>query len=210
MYRIAIYAPLMDMATVLSYRYLRQLKSEIEGMGYPVIFEGTFKAIRPFLKRDSKDPLLLIYGGHALEDRLIGQIFFYSLLNKNNASMLKDSICIIIPGCLNGQELAQAAIDNGVRTWIGSDYWMYAAYPEREHNYLDDFYAHWAIIPLSIIDGKTAGEAFAHYTQIGHQLEQQYMQQFNAGKWDSGDMYAELVNLNTRRLKLFGDSSASL
>jgi len=221
-----VIAPFFDLATATSFEYTFRLKNTLDQLGIktyhikpPLSLLGEEIALRLRLWQNRTrlfgKETLVVYAGHAFEDRWVGQnvAFSYvadnvlaSLVNVQDAGMLKDTIVCALPACLNGQKLAPAAVKKGCRAFFASTTYMHAGFPEVDHNYMDDFHEHWATVPVALLSGKTTGEAFEHYQNYGRNL----MKQYKESSWDGADTYAKFIRKNIEYFKLFGDKNARL
>lgn len=208
---VVLVAPVFDLPTTISYQYVEELKELLDRYGASYTHLTVLKATQLPLRLAIGDARMVIYAGHAFEDSLVGQFIFSipyisPLVDSRNSSFLRDLIVIAIPACLNGQMLGPQAIENGVKTWFGSTTYMYAAFPEPEHDYLQDFKDHWRTIPEELLKGVRTGEAYLKYQQKGQALRELY--QSKMAEWGNADDYLFTLGENTDRLELFGSPDA--
>ena len=214
MSEIILIAPFFDLPTSISFQYVEELKDLLERYETTYTHLTILKATQLPLRVAMWDkPRMIIYAGHAFENSLVGQLVFpfpwlAPLVKSENSAILRDTIVVAIPACLNGQLLGPRAIENGVQTWFGSTTYMYAAFPEPEHDYLQDFKDHWRVIPEELLKGSTTGEAFLQYQQKGQMLKELY--QSNMAEWGNADDYLFSLGENNDKLLMFGDPNAKL
>jgi hypothetical protein len=221
-----IIAPFFDLATATSCEYTFRLTKTLEQLGIrtfhirpPMSIVGE-EAVLRFRLWQNRSRLfgketLVIYAGHAFADRWVGQNAAFSfiadnilasLVNVHDAGILKDTIVVALPACLNGLKLAPAAIKQGCRAFFASTTYMYAGFPELDHDYMEDFHSHWATVPIALLTGKTCGEAFDIYRRYGENLIKEYRN----NTWDGAATYAKFLRKNIDFFHLYGDKDARL
>lgn len=204
--KILIIAPLIDLPTVTSNLAIMEI------MGYAatkdnldVDFLWGIAANRLLfnLKTSLKKYDGVIYYGHGKENKLHGTHIFWSIINPTNIGKLKGA-GISTMACLSLKELGKAAMEKGVSAYIGSDEVYYAAFPEKERNYLTDWVDYTTVKDKAILDGKTFGEAIALFQKRATKYLNIYKQ--NIG-YRNYDWYAESIEWNIQHTKLIGDSN---
>lgn len=210
--KILLIAPLIDIPTItsnlLAYDLLAYLgrdnikdKFDVDllwGLGANRL---SFDFYTKFKKYD-----LVMYVGHGTKNNLKGEHLFGSIINKNNISRLKDSI-VLTMACSSAAELGRVAIQKGVKAYIGGEDLIYASYPEKERNYLDDWRDEYGTYFKEVIDGKNVYEAYRDFQRkMTHYIKIYDME----GEYRNFDWYKESALHNQKITILLGDPNAKL
>ena len=202
--KVLIIAPLQDVPTITSNLAINEL------MGFAATKDNLdidylwgLGANRTFfnLKTALKKYCGVIYYGHGEKNRLIGINMFRSIINKKNIYRLKGT-GISTMACLTLKELGIEAIKKGVSTYLGTEEVYYAAFPEKERNYLADWVDYTTVKDKALLDGKTFGEAVEIFKKRANKYLSIYKQ--NIG-YRNYDWYAKSVEHNIKYTKVIGD-----
>jgi len=207
--KILIIAPLMDVATVTSNMAIMELMSyATTKKDLDIDFLWGIGANRAAfdLETSLKQYTGVIYYGHGKETKLHGVHMFWSIINSKNIGKLK-GIGISTMACLSLKELGISAIEQGVTSYIGSDEVYYAAFPEKERNYLTDWIDYTTIKDKALLDGKTFGEAYALFQKRATEYLNIYKANLN---YRNHDWYYEATLHNLRHTKLLGDKNVRM
>ena len=205
--KILIIAPLIDLPTVTSNLAIMEI------MGYAATKDnldvdflwGIMANRLSFnLKTSLKQYDGIIYYGHGKENKLHGMHMFWSIINPTNIGKLK-GIGISTMACLSLKELGKVAMEKGVSAYIGSDEIYYAAFPEKERNYLTDWIDYTTVKDKALLDGKTFGEAYDMFVKRATKYLNIYKSNLN---YRNMDWYAESIAHNIKYTKLIGDRNA--
>jgi len=169
----------------------------------------SFSAIRPVLYKSLLTPANLVcYYGHGSEVSLPGQIPPSNMVDKGNVEWLRGKIVTTF-ACLSAFSLGKEAVqDFGIKTYFGSDDFMFVAFPEQEHNYLADLSEWINIIPKTLMQGYSAKEAYERYLEHGKSLIDFYENKLT--EWPNADWYIQAFRRNLERYRLIGDPNATL
>ncbi|MCP4762576.1 MAG: hypothetical protein GY870_12420 [archaeon] len=207
--KILIITPLMDVPTVTSNLAVMELMSYAATKdNLDIDFLWSVGANRAMfnLKTSLKKYDGVIYYGHGKETKLHGAHMFWSIINSKNIEQLKGA-SISTMACLSARELGHIAIEKGVKAYIGTEEVYYAAFPEKERNYLKDWIDYTIIKDKALLDGKTFGEAYDLFQKRATQYLNIYKSNFNYRNYD---WYYESTLHNLKHTKLIGDKHAKL
>ena len=209
---VLIFAPIIDFVTTISHEYASRINNKLLEKGFSVkmftnFFTNPLVGLRVIRKYD---PVVILYGGHGFEDAWVGDNFFwYFLTPSRNLSVLKDKILYAIPVCLNGQILAPEVLKKGrASTMFASVDYMYAAFREEEHDYLEDFYRHWESLVMPLFEGRSTQDCYTNYIRYGNKLKQLY--QIKSQEWPNASFYIDYLQDNIDGMQLFGDPNIRL
>lgn len=209
MAKILVIAPLMDIPTATSFDTASHLIEWAQARGHTVLTLTGSAALRPLLvfRMLAQNPDLVSYFGHGTENALIGSFIFYAMANPSVAPMFQETI-VHTMACLSAVELGHAMIHAGSPAYFGADYYLLAAFPEPDHNYLADWKDYMTVIPKSLLDGESTGMAFERYRQRCTEYIQLYTQ--NLSEWANADWYIQATQQNRDRYHLIGSQTISL
>lgn len=207
--KILIIAPLGDLPTVTSNLAIMEI------MGYAATKDNldidflwgiganrlSFNIKTSLKKYDG-----IIYYGHGKESKLHGAHLFWSIISPSNINKLKGA-GISTMACLSLKELGKIAIQKGVKAYIGSDEVYYAAFPEKERNYLKDWIDYTTVKDKALLDGKTFGEAYALFQKRATKYLNIYKSKLNYRNYD---WYYDATLHNIQHTKLIGDSNVKM
>lgn len=148
----------------------------------------------------------IFYWGHGEANRLLGTHIWSSIINTKNVYKVRDTI-IDTMACHSLKELGKKAIDDGVKAYIGTDAVYYAAFPEKERNFLADWIDYTTARAIALLDGKTMKEAYDIFIQKATYYLKIYKSNINYGNYD---WYYETLLHNINHTKLLGDENARL
>ncbi len=205
--KILIIAPLQDLPTITSNMAVNEIMSyaatkynlDIDYM-WGIVANRTWFNI----KTRFKDYDGVIYYGHGEKNRLIGINSFLSIINKKNIHKLKGAAMSTM-ACLSLKELGVAAIEKGVKAYIGSDENYMAAFPEKERNYLRDWIDYTTVKDKALLDGKTFGFAYDLFIKRATTYLNIYKTKLNYRNYE---WYANSLEHNIEHTKLIGDKDA--
>lgn len=102
---------------------------------------------------------LIIYYGHGKTYKLYGNHIFLSMINMGNIHRIGGTPMDTM-ACLSAKGLGFEAVKRGSKAYIGTIKPYYAAFPEIERDYLEDWIDYTTIKTKRLIDGATFGEAY--------------------------------------------------
>ncbi|KKN07791.1 hypothetical protein LCGC14_1063290 [marine sediment metagenome] len=205
--KILIISPLQDLPTITSNMAINEIMSyaatknnlDIDylwGLGA----NRTFFNWKTALKKYSG----AIYYGHGEANRLIGINMFRSIVNKKNVHRLK-GVGVSTMACSTLKDLGIEAIKKGVKAYIGTEEVYYAAFPEKERNYLADWIDYTTVKDKALLDGKTFGEAYEIFAKRATKYLNIYKANLNYRNYD---WYYKSTLHNLKYTKLIGDKNA--
>ena len=202
--KILMIAPLVDVPTVTSIFAVNEiLNYAATKYNLDIDYLWGLGANRALfnIKTSIKDYTGVIYYGHGKENKLHGTHMFWSIINPKNIGKLKGA-GVSTMACLSAKILGKAAIEQGVPAYIGSDEVYYAAFPEKERNYLKDWIDYTTVKDKALLDGKTFGEAYALFQK----RTTKYLNIYKANiDYRNYDWYYEATLHNLKHTKLIGD-----
>ena len=207
--KILIIAPLVDIPTVTSNLAIMELMNYATTKpNLDIDFLWGLGANRTFFnfKTSLKKYDGIIYYGHGKENKLHGTHLFWSIINPKNIEKLRGAT-VSTMACLSARELGKIAIEKGVKAYIGTEEIYYAAFPEKERNYLKDWVDYTTIKEKALLDGKTFGEAYELFQKRASKYLNIYKSNFNKRNYD---WYYESTLHNLQHTKLIGDNSAKM
>lgn len=209
MAKILVIAPLMDIPTATSFNTATHLVEWARAQGHTVLTLAGSTALRPLLiyQMLAQNPDIVSYFGHGTENALIGSFIFYAMANPSVAPMFKETI-VHTMACLSALELGQAIVQAGSPAYFGADYYLLAAFPEPDHNYLADWQDYMTVIPKSLLGGEPTGVAFERYKRRCSEYIQRYTQKLS--EWANADWYIQATKQNRDRYHLIGSQTISL
>ena len=198
-----------DIPTILSTQAALRCQTLADAAELPNELLLAFAANRFLLELEFGKPVeLMCYYGHGTESSLVGnEILTADLLSAENAGLLQNKILYAF-ACQAGNKLAPALIQAGARTVFASIDYMFGAFPEEDHNYFEDWLDTILIIPRTLFNYGTAGEAIQNFKNLCTTYIDKYKK--NPDAYLNGDWYAEAFERNREGLMLFGDKSARL
>ncbi|HEC37827.1 hypothetical protein LCGC14_0223420 [marine sediment metagenome] len=208
--KILIISPLQDIPTITSNLAIAELMN-YAATKYDLDIDylwglGANRAFFSWKTALKKGYDLIIYYGHGEKNRLIGINAIRSIINIKNIHKLKGA-GVSTMACLSLKELGVAAIKKGVKAYIGTDELYYAAFPEKEYNYLSSWIDYTTVKDKAILDGKTFGEAYNLFVKRATKY-------LNIYKAKSGyrnyDWYAKSTEWNIKHTKLIGDPNTKI
>jgi len=210
-----IIAPFHDIPTRVSVDAALRLVSWAEEKGYAAALMYGWTAIRPvfWLAKGAEESGLIAYYGHGDEKHLCGFlpltwcIDYLSVLDMTNLAWGSGKI-IYSMACEAGKKLGPMLVRLGAKAVFAATYSLYAFFPEIEHDYLEDWIDVMTVIPKALMEGKTAGEAYAKYKETWKKYLSLYASKKD--EWANSDWYYGAGKVNMEQMRLFGDPNASL
>lgn len=207
--RVLVVASWHDVPTTIAAYSAVQAAQKISGKGLPVTLLVGMSATRLPLWLTLLQPYdMIIYSGHGTKNSWVGNDPVFRLIREDNADWLQGRIAVGVPVCLSASILGKLAVRKGAVSFFGSKDLMWAAFPEHEHNYMQDFIDCWQTIPLSLADGATTGEALREYREKCTSYIDTYRSM--EGKWSLADWYADALEKNRDYYTLLGRTDATL
>lgn len=207
--KILIVAPLVDVPTVTSNLAIFELldyASTKDNIDIDILWGAMANRVLFDIKNAMKNYSGIIYYGHGKETKLHGTHLFWSVISVNNVKRLKGK-AISTMACLSAKVLGKVAIEDGVSAYIGTDEVYYAAFPEKERNYLNDWIDYTISKDKALLDGKTFGEAYEIFEKKASQYLNIYKQNIHYRNYD---WYYEATLHNLQHTKLIGDKNVRL
>ena len=207
--KILIICPLVDVPTVTSNLAVMEIMAyAATKKDLDIDFLWSIGANRAAfnIKTSLKKYTGVIYYGHGKENKLHGIHMFWSIINPTNIGKLKGA-GISTMACLSLKELGISAIEQGVSAYIGSEEVYYAAFPEKERNYLKDWINYTTVKDKALLDGKTFGEAYALFQKRGTEYLNIYKSNLH---YRNNDWYYEATLHNLQHTKLLGDKNVRM
>jgi len=196
-------APWIDVATSVSASTAFLIKRAAQQMGYVVKeFYGIldwnfiFTNLLPI-----HDPGVVIYTGHGMKDKWVGDDPFLATLTKNQAYLLKDRAVIAVPSCFTAQEIGKEAVKEGARFYIGSTELVWVAWDEWDHQYRRDFEFTWFTLIQNILNGISPEDALKTYKDLCTKMANYYDEK----NYPNGDYYKELLIHNRDYMVALGN-----
>ena len=145
--RILVIAPVFDKPTITSGIGAARLTEKIQNdpRQHSVIFLTSILAnqwILQIVRRSFWRPDLIVYMGHGTKNAFI---CFYGLklITNKTAYLMGHGPIVYAMACLAAQQLGPAIVKAGSRGFLGNERIMYAAFPNIEHTYMEDFADAW-------------------------------------------------------------------
>ena len=207
--KILIIAPLQDIPTITSNMAVNEIMS-YAATKYNLDIDYLWSIMANRFVFNWKTTLKkysgVIYYGHGEKNRLIGINQFASIINKKNIHRLKGA-GVSTMACLSLKELGVTAIEKGVKAYLGTEELYYAAFPEKERNYLRDWIDYTTVKDKALLDGKTFGEAYNLFVKRATKYLNIYKINLNKRNYD---WYYKSTLHNIKYTKLIGDKDAKL
>ncbi len=197
MVNVLIIAPqnVADIPTMISAEAGLRLVEYAQKEGHNVTTLFAIQAERFFLWLVSnlKKIDLVIYLGHGGKDTWYGNNLILPMMTVKEAAWMANKLTYTM-SCLSGIELGPALIKNGAISYSGNTLPMLAAFPEPEHNYMEDFINVWMEEPKALLKGITAYEAYLIGVDSWSKLGATYKE--HETDWENADWYIEAVEQN--------------
>jgi len=205
---IVIY-PHHDVPTTISSFIADDLIQWARKRGIKVLDIYAMRAIRPALYSAMlfTPANLICYYGHGSKWSLLGQVPPSGLIKRDNVDWFGEKIVFTL-ACYSAQGLGPLAMRTRTRTYFGSEEVMYCAFPEGEHNYMEDLTHAINAIPKALIEGATCGEAFERYQETMRYYIDLYEEK--EAVWPNADWYAHAFKMNLDYYRLIGDPNLRL
>lgn len=208
---ILIVSPLIDIPTTISSEAALRLAEwcKTQGAKVQTLFGWTPNMIGFWLSLFG-NPKIISYWGHGAETELFGSDIFFGMVTLGNADWLNGRITHAM-ACLSAKQLGDEVIKRGGVCYYGSTEEMIAAFPEAEHNYLEDWVDAQTAIPKYLItillkNGSITTtdlqEAYSRYLAKSQEYIAAYKQGYSDGTLPNGDWYAESFSQNSQYYKL--------
>jgi len=150
----------------------------------------------------TKDYDLVIYYGHGKEDKLKGNNIWQSAITKKNIYKLNGTPMSTM-ACFSAKELGMFAVENNYApAYIGTITPYYAAWDEKERDFLKDWIDYTTSKDIALMDGKSFGEAFNIFQIRGKNYLRIYEQ--NKG-YKNFDWYYNATKSNLENTILIGN-----
>lgn len=207
--KILLIAPLMDLPTITSnfgvleiLDYAGNIENlDIDHLWGLVANRAAYNIATKFKKYDG-----VFYWGHGQKSRLHGTHLAWSIINKKNIHRA-GNIPFDTMACLSAFDLGKWAVANGTKAYIGTTELYYAAYPEKERNFLKDWIDYTSIRQKALLDGKTFGEAYQEFVDRTTYYIKLYK---GFGDYRNYDWYYETALHNLKHTILIGDPNIKL
>lgn len=200
--RVLVVYPLDSMPTTATAYAGDKISNMFEEKGHQVTRLNALLASKfPFdLQLNLKKADFIAYLGHGGKDRLYGQLPFgvyMPLVSLTDKGKLVASVVFTI-ACLSGMQLGNSKPS---RAYYGSLDYMYVAFPDAEHNWLEDFAETWKIIPEYFADG---GDDYYKALELYKQKCTEYINEYKKHpEWKNGEVYADLLVRNRDAYNVF-------
>jgi len=136
---------------------------------------------------------MICYLGHGTKDKLIGQLpmgLLVPMVSLANRGLLVASVVHTV-ACLSGAVLGRRSL---ARAYYGSTDYMFVAYPDAEHNWLEDFTDTWLTIPLFLSEGSTD---YIKALNLYKEKCTKYIKEYEKHpEWHNGDAYIHFLQRN--------------
>lgn len=194
--RILVVASWHDVPTTISAYSAVSAAKRLAESGHEVDLAVGFSATRVALMfyLSMKNYDMIVYSGHGLEDRWVGNDLIIGMISSENADWLRGRIAVGMPVCLSAKILGLEAVRRGAVAFMGSKDLMWCAFPEADHNYMEDFVDCWQTPIFELSDGATVGEAYKSYVEKCKSYIDLY--ESKIGVWDNADWYKEALEKN--------------
>ena len=211
MKKVAVIYPLDSYPTVVTY-YFSQRALEILGSRkdliideFPVISANRLLWILSRAFNSGYD--FVIYAGHGLSSALIGQANIWIvpigiLIPMSDTSLAPKVRIFYSVACLTGRVLGKDYVRKRTLSYVGSEDYVFVAYPTPEHNYMSDFIDTWLTFVKYVVRGYTVGHAFdkmkarmKHYIDLYEEKER---------VWSYASFYKNAMLRNYSGFSLFG------
>lgn len=150
---------------------------------------------------------LFSYWGHGEPDKLKGSHIWHSIINLRNIHKTKGSSFDTM-ACDSLQILGTYAIEKDiVKAYIGTKDKYWAAFPEKERNFLSDWIDYSTIRMKKLLEGATFGEAYNAFQKRGKMYLKIYEE--NRG-YKNYDWYADHLRMNLENTILLGDPNIKI
>jgi len=207
--KVLLIAPLMDLPTITSNMGVLDILDyasnrndlDIDYLWGVMANRIAFNIATKLKKYDA-----IFYWGHGKEVKLHGTHFFWSVISKKNIYKAGNTPFDTM-ACLSAKELGKFAVATGTKAYIGTTELYYAAYPEKERDFLADWIDYTTIRQKALLDGKTFGEAYDMFVD----KISAYIKLYEGfGDYRNYDWYAEAARHNRKHTILIGDRNARL
>jgi hypothetical protein len=204
---VVVAAPVMDTPTIISSWAAKIVDEYARRKGYETIpLFGPLANSFSLLFINSN---IFFYYGHGTKDSLIGEFIFLPMVSTLNVDRLRDKI-VFTMACNSGKELGRLAVEKGAKCYLGAVTEMYAAFPASDRNYLDDWIYLQTIIPIGLLNGDTAGEAYNKYVSESLRYAKIYEDGYSNHTLPNGDYYAYTTRSNADNYILLGDPTVKI
>lgn len=207
--KVLLIAPLMDLPTFTSNLGVSEVltyASNKDNIDIDLLWGLAANRLSYNIATKLKKYGAVFYWGHGKEERLLGAHLLWSIINKKNILKAGDTPFDTM-ACLSAIDLGAFAVKNGTKAYIGTTDLYYAAYPEKERNFLRDWINYTSIRQKSLLDGKTFGEAYQDFIdRITY-----YINLYKSfGDYRNYDWYYESALHNLKTTILIGDPNTRL
>lgn len=207
--KILLIAPLVDVPTITSNMGVYEILSyasnrfdlDIDYLWGFLANRAAYNLANKFKKYDA-----IFYWGHGKEAKLHGTHLLWSIISKNNIHKAGDTPFDTM-ACLSAKDLGKFAVNGGTKAYIGSTELYYAAYPEKERDFLADWIDYTSIRQKALLDGKTFGEAYKMFVDKITEYIKLYK---SFGDYRNYDWYYEAALHNLKHTILIGDPNIRL
>lgn len=148
----------------------------------------------------------IFYWGHGKEKKMSGTHPFWAMINKKNI-LKAGTTPFDTMACLTARDLGIFAVNGGAKAYIGTTELYYAAYPEKERDFLEDWIDYTSIRQKALLDGKTFGEAFKMFQDKLRGYIELYK---SFGDYRNYDWYYQSAKHNLKYTVLLGDPNTRL
>ncbi|MEM3905633.1 MAG: hypothetical protein QXQ95_08710 [Thermofilum sp.] len=145
---------------------------------------------------------MIVYSGHGTDNTWVGNDLLFGMISTDNVDVLRGRIAIGIPVCLSARVLGPEAVRKGALSFMGSKDLMWCAFPEVDHNYMEDFIDCWQTPVLEVADGATVKEAYDCYVEKCKSYLDLYESKIDV--WHNADWYYEALEKNMEYYTVLG------
>ena len=176
-------------------------------MGVDVYRFDVWKCTQPLFQLQNwlNKPDLIVYLGHGADDRLFGQLplgLAIPLVDVLTDELLRGTITVTY-ACESGRVLGPKAPS---RAYFGSVEPYYVALTYPQHDFMSDFFETWKIIPVALVQGKTASDALELYKAKCSEFISLYG--LHLRDWDGAEEFQQFLTQNRDSFRVFGDAGA--
>jgi len=218
MRKVAVIYPLDSSPTTVTYVFakkalglLDKYKNKLIIDEFPVVNANRLSWI--FSKAFNSGYDFVIYAGHGLKDKIIGQAYIFGLpigliWPMSDTSLAPKVKIFFAVACLTGRVLARDYVRKRTLAYVGNVDYTFIAYPKPEHNYMLDFIDTWITFVDYILKGYTVSRALMRFRE--RMLYYINLYDEYSERWDYAKFYMELMKRNLNGFRLFGRGDVKL
>jgi len=148
----------------------------------------------------------VFYWGHGIEDAIKGNKIIGNMINKRNILKARN-IPFDVMACYTAKDLGKYAVAHGIPAYIGTDDVYFAAFREKERDFLEDWIDYTLSRQKALIEGKTFGEAYSIFVKKASYYISLYK---TFGDYKNYDWYYKTTKHNLKHTILIGEPEVSL